>query len=109
MGGHYWRKVLHTDTGEKENPVLPMGRRKKTLVGHRKLIIESTQASTVGVPLSCKFQWSTHEKLNSDLLKSVNNEIGKYFGEKKKSKRPTRITARVHLRWKEVLGGQPWA
>ena len=29
VGGHYWRIVLHTGTGEKENPVLPMGRRKK--------------------------------------------------------------------------------
>ena len=31
-----------------------------------------------------KLQWSTtHEK--SDLLKSINNEIGRYFGEKKES------------------------
>ena len=45
VGGHYWQIVLHTGTGEKKNPVLPMGRRKKTLVGHRKLVIKSKQAS----------------------------------------------------------------
>ena len=98
MGGHYWQKMLHTGTGEKENPVLPMGRRKKTLVGHRKLVIKSKQANTIA---AVKLQWSTREKLNSDLLKSVNNEIGRYFGEKKKSKRPTRGTARVHFQWKK--------
>ena len=46
VGGHYWRKVLHTGTGK--NPVLPMGRRKKSLVDHRKLVIKRKQASTVG-------------------------------------------------------------
>ena len=85
MGGHYWRKVLHTGTGEKENPVLPMGRRKKSLVGHRKLVIKIKQASR---SLSTKLQWPTREKLNSDLLKSVNNEIGRYFGEKKNPRDP---------------------
>ena len=53
MGGHYCQKILHTGTGEKENPVLPMGWHKKTLVGHRKLVVKSKQASTVGQPSSC--------------------------------------------------------
>ena len=34
MGGHYWRKG--EGEKEKENPVLPMGRHKKSLVDHRK-------------------------------------------------------------------------
>ena len=53
VGGYYWRKVLHIGTGEKENPVLPMGRRKKSLVDHRNLIIKRKEASMVGLPSSC--------------------------------------------------------
>ena len=35
VGDHYWRKVLPTGTGEKENPMLPMGRREKSPIDHR--------------------------------------------------------------------------
>ena len=31
----YWRKMLPTGTGEKEHPMLPMGRREKSPIDHR--------------------------------------------------------------------------
>ena len=40
VGGHYWQKVLHTGTGEKENPRATNGQAQKILsrppqVGHK--------------------------------------------------------------------------
>ena len=91
------KKAAHRHRGEEE-PRATNGQAQKTLVGHRKLVIKSKLASTIA---AVKLQWSTREKLNSDLLKSVKNKIGRYFGEKKKSKRTTRGTARVHFWWKK--------